>query len=131
MSKPHTHRRPTVLVVDDAVAVSTTLMWVLRESGYDCTAVGSRTEALDFCSGASPDLALIEMTLPDASGVETARDLRTCVPGCKMFLMSADPEAGGDLQRARAAGMNCELLPKPIPAEELLQKVKDALAQPA
>jgi CheY-like chemotaxis protein len=131
VTKPRTRRKPTVLVVDDAVAVSTTLMWVLRESGYHCTAVGSRTEALNFCSGASPDLALIEMNLPDASGVETVRDLRACLPGCKMFLMSGDPEAGGDLLRARAAGMNCELLPKPIPAEELLQKVKDALAQPA
>jgi len=130
MSKGHTHRKPTVLVIDDAVAVRTTLMWVLRENGYTCPAVGSRTEALRLCAGISPDLALIEMSLPDATGVETARDLRSFVPGCRMFLMSGDPEAGDNVQRARAAGLDCELLPKPIPAEELLQKVKDALAHP-
>jgi hypothetical protein len=44
--------------------------------------------------------------------------------------MSGDPEAGNCVQRAQAAGLDCELLPKPIPAEELLQRVKDALAQP-
>jgi CheY-like chemotaxis protein len=129
MTKTHTHPRPTVLVIDDALAVSTTLVWLLRENGYKCLAVGSRTEALQVCARMSPNLALIEMSLPDGTGVDTARDLRDCVPGCKMFLMSGDPEAGNDVQRARAAGLNCELLPKPIPAEELLQRMKDALAQ--
>lgn len=130
MSRVHVLHKPAVLVVDDSPAVSTTLMWVLRESGYNCVAVGSRTEALQVCAGMSPDLALIEIDLPDGSGLEAARDLRSCVPGCRMLLMSGDPEAGDEVQRAQAAGLDCELLPKPIPAEELLQKLKDALAQP-
>ena len=54
MTKAHNRRKPTVLVIDDAVAVSTTLMWVLRENGYDCAVVGSRTEALNICGGISP-----------------------------------------------------------------------------
>jgi two-component system, NarL family, response regulator DesR len=131
MSRAHHHRKLTVLVVDDAVAVSTTLMWLLRQNGYECAAVGTRREALQLCAGMSPDLALIEMSLPDASGVETARDLRSRVPGCRMLLMSGDPDAGDYVHRARAAGLDCELLPKPIPVEELLQKVQDVLAQPA
>lgn len=130
MTKTHTHK-PTVLIVDDAAAVSTTLVWVLRESGYNCTAVGSRSEALLLCAGLAPDLALIEMNLPDGSGMEAARDLRRRVPGCKMLLMSGDPETLDDLTEVRLAGVNCEVLPKPIPVEELLQRVKDALAQPA
>ena len=130
MTKAHT-RKPTVLIVDDAVAVSTTLMWVLRESGYNCTAVGTRNEAVQVCAGMSPDLALIEMNLPDANGVEAARDLRRCAPGCKMLLMSSDPDAGDYLDQARVAGLDCEVLPKPIPVEELLQRVKEALVQPA
>src|SRR5689334_22339883 len=131
MSKAHARHKPAILVVDDAPAVSTTLMWVLRENGYHCVAVGSRTEAMRVCAGMSPDLALIELDLPDGTGVELARDLRSCVPGCRMLLMSGDPEAGYEVQRAEAAGLDCELIPKPIPAEELLQRVKDALAQPA
>ena len=130
MSKAHARHKPSILVVDDAPAVSTTLMWVLRENGYNCVAVGSRTEALRVCAGMPPDLALIELDLPDGTGVELARDLRSCVPGCRMLMMSGDPEAGYKVQRAQATGMDCELIPKPIPAEELLQRVKDALAQP-
>jgi CheY-like chemotaxis protein len=129
MSKAHARHKPAILVVDDAPAVSTTLTWVLRENGYSCVAVGSWTEALRVCAGMSPDLALIELNLPDGTGVEVARDLRSCVPGCRMLFMSGDPEAGYEVQQAQAAGLDCELIPKPIPAEELLQRVKDALAQ--
>ncbi len=130
MTRAHALHKPAVLVVDDAPAVSTTLMWVLRESGYACVAVGSRTEARRVCAAMSPDLALIELDLPDGTGVEVARDLRSSVPGCRMLLMSGDPQAGDCVELAQAAGLDCELIPKPIPAEELLQKVKDALAQP-
>lgn len=130
MRKANTHK-PTVLVVDDAAAVSTTLVWVLRDSGYNCSAVATRAEALQLCAGVAPDLALIELDLPDGSGVDTASDLRHRVPGCKMLLMSSDSEAGDCITRARASGLECELLPKPIPVEELLQRVKEALAQPA
>lgn len=130
MSRVHARHKPAVLVVDDSPAVSTTLMWVLRESGYNCIAVGSRTEALRICAGMAPDLALIELDLPDGSGLDLARDLRRCVPGCRMLLMSGDPDAGDCVRRAEAAGLDRELLPKPVPAEELLVRVKDALAQP-
>ncbi len=130
MRKAHISK-PMVLVVDDTASVSTTLMWVLRESGYNCTAVATRAEALQLCAGMAPDLALIELNLPDGSGADTVSDLRHCVPGCKMLLMSSDPEAGDYIARARAGGLKCELLPKPIPVEELLQRVKEALAQPA
>jgi CheY-like chemotaxis protein len=68
MTRAHARHKPAVLVVDDAPAVSTTLMWVLRESGYNCIAVGSRMEALGVCAGMSPDLALIELNLPDGTG---------------------------------------------------------------
>lgn len=130
MSKGHLRHKPTVLVVDDAVAVSTTLTWVLRQNGYTCVAVASRAEAVRACSGIAPDMALIEMSLPDASGVETARELRSYVPGCRMLLMASDPESGEDVEAARAVGFDCEVIPKAIPPEELLRKIKDALAQP-
>lgn len=130
MSQSRPHHRPAVLVIDDAPAVSTTLLWVLKKNGYQCAAAGTRREALQLCAGFTPDLALIEVSLPDARGVDLARDLRRRVPGCRMFLMSGDPEIS-DLQQARAAGLDCDLLPKPIPVEELLRKLKHALAQPA
>lgn len=130
MRKAHIPK-PTVLVVDDTAAVSTTLMWVLRDSGYNCTAVATRAEALEVCAGVAPDLALIELNLPDGSGVDTVRDLRRRVPDCRILLISSDPEAGDYIARTTVAGLKCELLPKPIPVKELLQRVKEALAQPA
>jgi CheY-like chemotaxis protein len=128
MTGTHAHIRPTVLVVDDTTAVSTTLVWVLRQNGYHCSAARTKAEALQLCSEMAPDLVLIEMMLPDCSGIEAARELRRYAPGCRTLFMSSDPEAGTYLQQARAAGLDCELLPKPIPVADLLEKIQHALA---
>jgi CheY-like chemotaxis protein len=53
------------------------------------------------------------------------------LPGCKLLLMSGDPQAGEIFRQAQAAGLESDLIPKPIAVEELLQRVKQALAQPA
>ena len=125
------HHKPTVLVIDDTPAVSTTLVWVLQENGYNAAAVPSMAEAVQLCHGLAPDIALIETSLPDGTGVDTARQLHRTVPGCRILLMSSDPEAGSYLQQARASGLDCELLPKPIPVAALLEKLQRALAQAA
>jgi len=127
----HAHSKPTVLVVDDAPAVSTTLLWVLCENGFEGTIARSQAEAVKLCREFLPDVALIETSLPDGTGIDTACELHRRVPGCRMLLMSGDPEAGDYLQRARAAGLDCELLPKPIPVADLLAKLRSALAHAA
>lgn len=131
MTSAHAHNKPSVLVIDDDPAVSTTLMWVLRQNGYKSSVAHNRVEALQLAPGMAPDLALIEMNLPDGLGTEAACELHRRLPGCRMLLMSSDPDAGEYLLQARASGLECELIPKPIPVEELLQRVKNALAQPA
>lgn len=131
MTRAHAHSRPAVLVVDDDPAVSTTLMWVLRQNGYNSSVARTQEEAFQHCAKLPPDLALIEMNLPDGRGTDAACELHRRLPGCKLLLMSSDPEAGEDFRRAQAAGLDCDLIPKPIPVEELLQRVKETLAQPA
>ena len=131
MTRAHAHSRPAVLVVDDDTAVSTTLMWVLRQNGYHSTVARTHAEALRSCAKQVPDLALIEMNLPDALGIQAACELHRLLPACKLLLMSSDPEAGESFRQAQAAGLEGALIPKPIPVEELLQRVKEALAQPA
>ena len=131
MSRAHPHSHPAVLVVDDDPAVSTTLMWVLQQNGYESIVAHTQAEALQNCAKLTPDLALIEMNLPDGLGTEAARELHRRLPGCKLLLMSSDPEAGETFRQAQAAGLASDLIPKPIAVEELLQRVKQALAQRA
>lgn len=120
-----------MLIVDDDQAVSTTLMWVFRQNGYHSSVAHTQAEALRRCVEQAPDLALIEMNLPDAVGTEAALELHRRLPGCKLLFMSSDPDAGEHFRKAQGSGLGGELIPKPVAVEELLYRVKEALAHSA
>ncbi|MEV5841623.1 fused response regulator/phosphatase [Streptomyces sp. NPDC051985] len=71
----------TVLVVDDEPASRYAIGTVLRRAGHEVVAVGSGAEALSeldvrLRKGHLPDVALIDVHLPDMSGFELCRRLR-------------------------------------------------------
>ena len=69
-----------VLIVDDHAPLARSLVSLLSASGFDAQAVHSGAEALAFVrSHAAVALILLDMSMPDMSGVEVLRALR--VPG--------------------------------------------------
>ncbi|MFJ9905284.1 SpoIIE family protein phosphatase [Streptomyces sp. NPDC101152] len=71
----------TVLVVDDVAASRYAMGTVLRRAGHRVVAVASGAEALDevdvrLRKGTLPDVALVDVHLPDMSGFELCRLLR-------------------------------------------------------
>ena len=66
-----------VLVCDDELQILRALKVVLREAGFEVTAVATAKEALDAASIRPPDAAIIDLMLPDGSGVEVCRQLRS------------------------------------------------------
>lgn len=73
--RPHP-RSLRVLVVDDEPDTVQSLMLLLRSDGYEPTGVGSAKAMWDALDGAEPDVLLLDINLPDASGYQLARDLR-------------------------------------------------------
>lgn len=65
-----------VLVVDDDRDLVLTLMGLLRLEGHDVRAVYKGTDVPRLVEEFDPDAALLDITLPDASGYEIARQLR-------------------------------------------------------
>ena len=67
---------------------------------------GSCAEALARMPGARPDVAVLDVRLPDGSGVEVCRDLRSARPelACLMLTSFADDDALVDAIVAGAAG---------------------------
>jgi two-component system KDP operon response regulator KdpE len=66
-----------VLVCDDELQILRALKVVLREAGFEVEAAATAQEALDAAAVRPPDAAIIDLMLPDGSGVEVCRQLRS------------------------------------------------------
>jgi two-component system response regulator YesN len=87
-------RRPTVLLADDHVYVLTAIERLLS---WSCDVVGTATtgeQLLEAAGRLRPDVIVIDLRLPDMTGIDACRRLRAAaVPG-KIILLTAadDPE---------------------------------------
>jgi CheY-like chemotaxis protein len=111
----------TVLVVDDVAASRYAMSAVLRRAGHQVVPVATGSEALveldvRLRKGALPDVALIDVDLPDMSGFELCRRLkaRPHMAGLPVVHFSAAAMAPGDRCRGLDVGGEAYLT---VPAE--------------
>ncbi len=101
-------RRIRVMVVDDHAVVREGLRTLLGRHG-DLEVVGeaaSVEEAIAGAQAASPDVVVLDVRLPDGSGVEACREIRSARPECQVIMLTsyADEEAIVASIMAGAAG---------------------------
>ena len=65
----------TILLVDDDEVLSQVLRRVLTREGYTVVQAGNVAEALRAARSNNPQLALLDLCLPDGDGMELARQL--------------------------------------------------------
>jgi CheY-like chemotaxis protein len=74
--EPHHPVRPRVLVIDDDVAVDDSFGEMLGAAGYDVHAEGTCTSGLAYLEREMPSVLILDLHLPDATGLECLRRLR-------------------------------------------------------
>ena len=99
------HSPPTILVVEDDHATRTFLADNLTADGYELLVADSAREGLRLLETRAPDLALVDVGLPDASGFELLRRVREADgvasridPGTPFVLVTG---RDGELDRVR------------------------------
>jgi len=113
-----------ILVVDDERQILRALKVILRDAGYEVAEATSVEEALDVASVRPPDAAIIDLMLPDGSGVELCRRLRewTQMP---ILVLSAVGEEDAKVE-ALEAGAD-DYVTKPFGTRELVARLGAAL----
>jgi two-component system KDP operon response regulator KdpE len=66
-----------ILVCDDELQILRALKVVLRDAGFVVEATATAREALDAAAVRPPDAAIIDLMLPDGSGIDVCRELRS------------------------------------------------------
>ena len=117
----------TILVVDDVGVVRKIAFRLLSEAGYRVFEAGSAAEALEVLSTARQpiNLALVDVILPEVTGVDLVRIIREEWPSTRVLFMSAFPAE--ILVREGLDHPNVIFLAKPFTRDELLTKVTEAL----
>ena len=116
-----------VLVVDDHRLFRGGLRDVLEESGIAIAGeADSGEEALELAPALSPDVVIMDLTLPGISGAEATRRLLAAEPQLTVLVLTVSAE-GGDIDEALAAGARGYLL-KDATARELVAGVRAAAA---
>ena len=116
--------KETILIVDDEESIRTFLRISLNGCGYRTLEAESGSEAIEILRNHQPDALVLDMVLPDLSGLEVTRQLRrwTWVP--IVFLSVRDDEK---LKvEALDAGAD-DYLCKPFGLDELLARLRAAL----
>jgi two-component system KDP operon response regulator KdpE len=115
---------PRVLVCDDEPHIVRALKVVLREAGFETLPAYTAAEALDVASVRPPDAAIIDLVLPDGTGIEVCRSLREWSE-LPIIVLSA---VGDEEQKVRAleAGAD-DYVTKPFGPRELVARLQAVL----
>jgi DNA-binding NarL/FixJ family response regulator len=117
-----------VLVVDDHALVRRGMGHVIRECFPDAEVLeaGSATDALEKLSTGSIDIALVDVRMPDADGLELLHDLKSRWPELPVIMLTSFDHAHY-VRRALAEGAAGYMLKDATP-EDLEQAINVALS---
>ena len=121
-------RALTVLVVDDEEQIRRALRSILKTRKYSVAEATTGEEALIAAIDKLPDLVILDLMLPDMSGVDVCRELRAWYSGPILILsVRAD-----DVDKITALDEGADdYLTKPFSAGELLARVRALLRRAA
>ena len=107
-----------VLVADDNRDAALTLGILLRSEGYDVRLALGGKEAMSAALEARPDVALLDLHMPDYSGLQVAQELQRHFSGDCPLLVAVTARAQ-DRQQAEISGFH-HFVPKPYDPRALL-----------
>jgi CheY-like chemotaxis protein len=120
-----------ILIIDDDADLRTTLQEILEQAGYEVVEVSDGREGLQRYLGASVDLVITDLLMPEREGVETISALRQLNPQVRIIAMSGGGQTGrmNFLQVAAVLGAQ-RTLHKPFNRHTLLEAVRDLTQSP-
>ena len=116
-----------LVLVEDNEGIRRMLAATLRLKGLDVTTAADASSGLDAILDITPDIALIDIGLPDTDGYQLARQIRQ-KPQLNATLLVAVTGYGReeDRRRARESGFDLHLV-KPLDPDEVIVEVERAL----
>ena len=119
---------PRVLVVDDEPQILRALRTSLRGAGYEVETAATAEDALAAAAMRPPEAVILDLVLPDGTGIDVCRELRTWSTA-PVIVLSAIGE-----EREKVAALDAgadDYVTKPVGIDELLARLRAVLRRQA
>ncbi len=117
--------KPLLLLVDDDAAFRTVMATELSRSGYDVRTAGSGEEALSACADADPQVILLDLQMPDVSGLDVLKRLREREAPGEVIMLTGHGSIDTAIEAIRIGAF--DYVSKPCPLDELEIRIGRAL----
>ncbi len=119
----------TILVVDDEKNIRRSLRMVLDGEGFDVLTAESAEEGLEVAREELPDLVLMDIRLPQMSGIEAMEVLLKERPGLPIIVISGHASVSEAVAAVQKGAV--DFFEKPLDRERVLISVRNALKRGA
>ena len=118
-----------IVVVDDESIIRSLFEVLLERRGHTVTTAATVAEGRAACGTSPPDVVIVDMFMPDGSGVDLIRSLRELCPQARIIAVTGGGtwEGFDVLTRAKDAGADITLR-KPVPSDVIVDAVEGLLA---
>lgn len=114
-----------IMIVDDDSNIRELVLTLLQNNGFEVCEAADGREALQKISVENPDLAIIDIMMPNMDGFELCRHLRRYYENMPVFMLTAKGELAS---KVKGFGLGADdYLTKPFEGDELVVRVQALL----
>ena len=116
-----TDNRPRILVVEDEASLAESLKFALEVEGFEVVTAGTGGEGVERAQALNPSLVLLDVMLPESSGLDVCRQIRSSSDVPIIMVSARDAEA--DMVAGLELGAD-DYVTKPFSTRELVARVR-------
>lgn len=119
--------KKTITIIEDEPFIIEALSFILKKEGFIVKSISDGAKAIEFVKDTNPDLVILDIMLPNVSGMKILEDIRSTelIAELPVLMLTAKGQKK-DRRAAEDAGVN-EFMTKPFDNAELIQQIKHML----
>ncbi len=112
-----------ILICDDAAFMRMMIKDILTKNGYNVAGEAENgVKALEKYKEVTPDLVLMDITMPEMDGIQALKEIKKADAGAKVIMCSAMGQQAMVIESIQAGAK--DFIVKPFQAERVLEAVK-------
>ena len=112
-----------ILIVDDAAFMRMMIKDILTKNGYEVAAEAENGKiAIEKFKETSPDLTLLDITMPELDGIQALKGIKTLDPNANVIMCSAMGQQAMVIEAIQSGAK--DFIVKPFQADRVLEAIK-------